>query len=53
MGDIDILSQLINSMSDAVDKLEQAQRANRLTDFEKIKSFILDMQKRIKIELTR
>jgi len=53
MGDINVLRQLIDSMSDAVIKLEQAQRENKITDFEKIKSFILDIQKRIKIELAK
>ncbi|MDO8516662.1 MAG: hypothetical protein Q7S33_00910 [Nanoarchaeota archaeon] len=51
MGDIILLGQLVSSMEDAVKKLEQAINKNKIEDFNKIKTFILDNQKKIKEEL--
>ena len=51
MGDSILLGQLINSMEDAVKKLEQAKDKNKIEDFNKIKAFILDNQKKIRGEL--
>jgi len=49
-GDVFLLSQLINSMEDAVNKLEVTKSLNNLAEFNKIKEFILDLQKRIDTE---
>ena len=48
-GDINLLAQLVNSMSDAVVMLEQAKNENRLEDFKKMKNFILIQQQYQKI----
>lgn len=53
MGDMHFLSQLIDSMSDAVDKLEQAKNSSKITEFNQIKNFILQIQTRIKEELVK
>jgi len=53
MGDIQILNQLINSMSDAVNRLEIAIQQNRIDEFNNLRAFILDVQSRIKTELAR
>lgn len=51
-GDVSILSQLVESLSDAIDKLEVAQAQNRIEDFNKIRNFILDLQKKINEEIS-
>ncbi len=48
--DVEFLAQLIDSISDAVDKLEIAVENNRIEDSKKIKVFILDLYKKIKEE---
>ncbi len=53
MSDVEVLRQLIDSMSEAVDKLEDAWQKNQIEEFNKIKSFILNLQKRIKLELAK
>ncbi len=45
------LSQLISSMSEAVEKLEQAKHKNNLEDFRKLKSLILGIHKKIDSEV--
>jgi hypothetical protein len=52
-GDVLLLSQLVNSMSDAAKKLEQAKNNNKIEEFNKIKSFVLDLQKKIGEELEK
>lgn len=49
---VELLGQLVNSMSDAGEKLEGAKLENRIADFNKIKKFILDIQEKLKEELT-
>jgi len=51
MTEVEILSQLVNSMADAVDKLEGTKRESKISDFNKIKEFILKIQKKIKGEI--
>jgi len=51
MTEVEILSQLVNSMADAVDKLEEAKQKSRINEFNKIKEFILKIQKKIKGEI--
>ena len=51
MTDIEILNQLVNSMAEAVEKLEQAKQKTQAQDFDKIKLFILEIHRRIKTEL--
>jgi hypothetical protein len=46
-GDVFLLNQLISSMEEAVNKIETAKDSNDLTSFNKLKNFILDLQKRI------
>ena len=50
-GDTVLLMQLVNSMSDAVAKLEDAKSKNKIDDFNKIKKFILDIQAKINEEI--
>ena len=50
--DVELLGQLVNSMADAIEKLEKAKKESRITDSNKIKNFILDIQKKINAELT-
>jgi len=51
MGDIEFLGQLVDSMGDAVEKLEEAKKKNRISEFNKIKMFILKLQRKINSEL--
>jgi len=50
-GDVFLLNQLINSMEEAIDKIESAKKINDLDNFGKLKNFILDLQKRIDLEI--
>ena len=52
-GDISVLGQLVNTLSDSAAKLEQAKNANKIEDFNKIKSFILQVQQKINEELAK
>ena len=45
-----LLDQLVNSIGDAVEKLELAKSRNNLQEFNKIKDFIIELQKRIELE---
>jgi hypothetical protein len=49
-GDTFLLTQLIGSMEDAINKLEIAKNQGNIQDFNKLSSFILDLQKKIEIE---
>ena len=51
MGDVEFLGQLVDSMADAVEKLEEAKERNRIVEFNKLKRFILDIQKKVDGEL--
>jgi|GEM_PF-3442919 len=53
MGDNEVLKQIIESMADAAGSLEKAERENRMEEAEKIKSFLMDLQRRVKLELIR
>ena len=53
MGDTFFLTQLVNSMSDSVAKLEQAQQQNKIEEFNKIKQFILQIQAKINEEVSK
>lgn len=52
-GDMFVLSQLVNSMEEAVHKLENAKNKNDFDEFGKIKNFILDIQKKINEEILK
>ena len=45
--DISFLSQLVNSLEDAELKLEKAYKSKDAEEFNKIKKFMLDIQKQI------
>ena len=45
------LSQLISSMSDAVEKLEEAKQKNNISDFRKLQALILNIHKKIDQEI--
>ena len=47
----EFLLQLVNSISDAAEKLEQAKRENNVKEFNKIKSLILNLRTKIGREL--
>ena len=49
--DIDLIEQLVLSMSEAIEKLEKAKQENRMNDFNELKNFILNLQRRINQEL--
>jgi len=51
MGDLEFLGQLVDSMSEAVDKLEKARDSGNKKEARKIEEFILDMQKKFNEEL--
>ncbi len=51
MGDVEFLGQLVDSMADAVEKLEEVKSQNKITEFNRLKNFILDIQKKIDGEL--
>lgn len=53
MTDLNFLGQLVNSMDEAVEKLEQAKEKNKVEDFNKIKSFILDLHVKIGEAITK
>jgi len=49
-GETFLLGQLIGSMADAVDKLESIKGINDFSQFNQVKSLILDLQKKIDLE---
>jgi hypothetical protein len=49
-SDVFLINQLVNSMGDAADKLEYAKNTNNFQEFNKIKFFILDLQRKIERE---
>lgn len=51
MTDTEFLSQLIESMEEAVNKLEQANNQGKSKEIMKIKFFIMELYRRISIEL--
>jgi hypothetical protein len=51
MGDLEFLGQLIGSMSEAVDKLEEAKNNHDSAREKKLEDFILDIQRKIGGEL--
>ncbi len=53
MTEVEVLSQLVDSMSDAVGKLEEARELNKLSEFSKLKGFILEIQKKINEEVKK
>lgn len=52
-GEIFLLNQMINSMSDAVIRLEAAKNQSKADEFNKLKLFILDIQKKIDEEISK
>ena len=50
---VEFLGQLVNSMDEAVDKLEEAKERNKIAYSNKIKKLILDIQKKIREELSK
>ena len=52
-GDVLLIDQMVTSMRDAVLKLETAKNSNQIEDFQKIKLFILNLQKKINDELEK
>ncbi len=50
---MEVLSQLIDSMGDAVDKLEEAKSKGRISEFNRLKEFILKIQKKIDDEVSK
>lgn len=52
-GDIIFLSQLVNVMQDAVLKIEAAKNANKLDEVNRLKAFVLDIQKKINDEISK
>ena len=53
MTDLNFLGQLVNSMDEAVEKLEEAKSKNKKEDYEKIKKFILDLYVKIGEAITK
>jgi len=51
-GDIDFLNQIIDSMIDALTKLEKVQQSGNVEEFNKTKLFILELQKKLSVELS-
>ena len=49
--DLEVLSYLVNSVSQATEKLEKAVAQNKIDDSTKIKQTILEMSKKISEEL--
>lgn len=49
-GDTFLLTQLIGSMEEAINKLEIAKNQGNVSEFNKLSSFILDLQKKIETE---
>ena len=47
MQDIAVLEQMVNSMADAVEKLEELGKGGRADEFSKLKAFIFDLHKKI------
>jgi hypothetical protein len=52
-GDVIFLEQLVNVMQDAVIKLEAAKNTNKIDEVNRLKSFILDIQKKINDEISK
>ena len=50
---VEFLGQLVNSMDEAVDKLKEAKEGNKIAYSNKIKKLILDIQKKIREELSK
>ena len=53
MEEADILEQLVVSMADAAEKLEEAAKNKNLEYFNKIRVFMIDIHKRMTEELER
>lgn len=49
--EVSTVLQLITSMEEALEKLEEAKKKSKVEDFKKIKEFILKLQARISEEL--
>ena len=45
--DVEFLGQMVESMADAVEKLEEAESGNKIEEFNKIRNFILELQRKI------
>ncbi len=45
--DVEFLGQMVESMADAVEKLEEAESGNKIEEFNKIRDFILELQRKI------
>jgi hypothetical protein len=52
-GDIFLVNQLINSLSEAVDKLADAKNKNNLQQFNVMKLLVLDFQSKLNEELSK
>ena len=53
MVDIDFLGQLIESMSDAVQRLEKAVNKNNVAEANELRTFIFDLHRKINEALRR
>ena len=51
MADLNVLMQLVISMNEAVWKLEEARDSGSAEQFNKLKVFILELQKKIEVEI--
>ena len=49
-GDTALLNQLVNSIEDAVNKIETIQKRGSLEEFNHIRDFILNLQKKVETE---
>jgi len=52
-ANIILLGQMIESMSEAIDRLERAANENKLNEFNTLKKYILDLHEKIKKELEK
>lgn len=52
-GDVFLVNQLINSLSEAVDKLAAAKERNNIEEFNRMKFLVLDLQAKLSGELAK
>lgn len=50
MEEVDVIEQLVNSMSSGIEKLEQAYNLGKNEDFNKIRNSLLSIQRKIQEE---
>lgn len=51
MGDIRFLGQIVDSLAEAVEKMERAKKKNKIRDFNELKGFVLGLKSKLDTEL--